>query len=96
MDVDQLRKFLIRAVTRNNVNGARFFLKHIKKHGLGATDSTMCDQVTRANIFQIALLNNCWDVSRYLLIACKEDNLFTDLCEANNAFPSSTNQGLLK
>ena len=75
----QLMRLLTRSVLRNNVNGTRHILKKINERRLKLTDSVLRDQQTNATVLHVAILQESWDVCRYLIVANKDDDLLTEL-----------------
>jgi hypothetical protein len=76
---EQLRKQLEDAVSRNDVSAMDAACNKMNDAGLQLTDQAVRDPQNNATVLHMALLQDKWDVSKYLIQSTGDDRLLDDV-----------------
>ena len=79
VDLDQLRQQLLAAVTGNDVSAMATACQKVNDAGLSLTEQAFRDPQNNATVLHTALIQEKWDVAKYLIQTTKDDKFLGDV-----------------
>jgi hypothetical protein len=84
-NIEQLRMQLLDAVSRNDLSMMTSVRKKVIDAGLSLTDQCLRDPQNNETVLHTALIQDRWDVGKYLIQSAKDDRLLDDVFTVTGA-----------